>query len=162
VFGNKKKRDRVADLVETGSVAIGTVLDVVDTGLGFNDGTVRVSLRFRIEPLDGSVAFEAEKAALVSRLRVPRVGARYPIFFDPAEPEVFAYVHAVADQGARQLILSKFGDAFGPEGAGVGAVRAPAPADLLDTLRRLGELRDSGVLTEEEFAAQKAVIIGSA
>jgi len=39
----------------------------------------------------------------------------------------------------------------------------PAPADgepdLLDQLRRLGELRDAGVVTEEEFAAKKADLL---
>jgi Short C-terminal domain len=37
---------------------------------------------------------------------------------------------------------------------------APAP-DPLEQLTKLGQLRDSGVLTEEEFAAQKAKILGS-
>jgi Short C-terminal domain len=41
---------------------------------------------------------------------------------------------------------------------------APAPAaggdDLVHQLKELGELRDSGVLTEEEFAAQKAKLLG--
>ncbi len=38
---------------------------------------------------------------------------------------------------------------------------APAQADVLGQLQQLGELRSSGVLTEEEFAAQKAKILGS-
>jgi hypothetical protein len=33
-------------------------------------------------------------------------------------------------------------------------------ADPVQQLKELGELRDSGVLTEEEFAAQKAKILG--
>jgi Short C-terminal domain len=41
----------------------------------------------------------------------------------------------------------------------------PAPADDMDTrlaqLRELGELKDQGVLSEEEFAAQKRRILGS-
>lgn len=40
---------------------------------------------------------------------------------------------------------------------------APAPAqapDPIEQLTKLGQLRDSGVLTEEEFAAQKAKILG--
>lgn len=41
----------------------------------------------------------------------------------------------------------------------------PAPAapsaDPVQQLKDLGELRDKGVLTEEEFAAQKAKILGS-
>ena len=36
---------------------------------------------------------------------------------------------------------------------------APAP-DPLAQLKQLGELRDSGVLTDAEFAAQKAKILG--
>ena len=45
---------------------------------------------------------------------------------------------------------------------------APAPAaaasgtdDMLHQLRELGELKDQGILTEEEFAAQKARILGT-
>ena len=41
---------------------------------------------------------------------------------------------------------------------------APAPAapqvDVVEQLARLGDLRDKGVLTEEEFAAQKAKLLG--
>ncbi len=38
---------------------------------------------------------------------------------------------------------------------------APAPqaADPIEQLRKLGELRDAGVLSEEEFAAKKADIL---
>jgi Short C-terminal domain len=42
---------------------------------------------------------------------------------------------------------------------------APPPADDMDTklaqLRELGELKSQGVLSEEEFAAQKRRILGS-
>jgi hypothetical protein len=40
---------------------------------------------------------------------------------------------------------------------------APAPAaaaDPVEQLEKLGELRDKGVLTEEEFAAEKAKLLG--
>lgn len=45
---------------------------------------------------------------------------------------------------------------------------APAPAapaaesmdDKIEQLKKLGELRDAGVLTDEEFAAQKAKLLG--
>ena len=33
--------------------------------------------------------------------------------------------------------------------------------DVIDQLRRFAELRDQGILTEEEFAAQKAKLLGS-
>ena len=41
---------------------------------------------------------------------------------------------------------------------------APPPAagpDPIEQLKQLGELHSSGVLTDEEFAAQKAKILGS-
>ena len=38
---------------------------------------------------------------------------------------------------------------------------AAAEPDPLEQLKQLGELKASGVLTEEEFAAQKAKILGS-
>jgi hypothetical protein len=45
------------------------------------------------------------------------------------------------------------------------AYDAPPPADDMDAklaqLRELGELQSQGVLTEEEFAAQKRRILGS-
>ncbi|MFR9801728.1 SHOCT domain-containing protein [Pseudonocardia sp. RS010] len=44
------------------------------------------------------------------------------------------------------------------------AQMAPPPpaggADVITQLKQLGELRDQGVLTDEEFAAQKAKILG--
>jgi hypothetical protein len=39
--------------------------------------------------------------------------------------------------------------------------QAPAESDMLSQLQQLGELKSAGVLTEEEFAAQKAKILGS-
>jgi hypothetical protein len=46
------------------------------------------------------------------------------------------------------------------------APAAPAPgpagqASVIDQLRELGELKAQGILTEEEFAAQKAKLLGS-
>lgn len=46
------------------------------------------------------------------------------------------------------------------------AAPAPAPAQsgggsTIDQLKELGELKAQGILTEEEFAAQKAKILGS-
>jgi hypothetical protein len=38
---------------------------------------------------------------------------------------------------------------------------APGPADTIAQLKELAELKTQGILTEEEFAAQKAKILGS-
>jgi hypothetical protein len=37
---------------------------------------------------------------------------------------------------------------------------APAQTDVITQLQKLGELKTAGILTEEEFAAQKAKILG--
>jgi hypothetical protein len=41
------------------------------------------------------------------------------------------------------------------------APAAPAQADTIEQLKSLGELRAQGILTEEEFTAQKAKILGT-
>jgi len=42
------------------------------------------------------------------------------------------------------------------------APAAPAAGDsVIDQLKQLGELKAQGILTEEEFAAQKAKLLGS-
>lgn len=47
------------------------------------------------------------------------------------------------------------------EGATGGAVpAAPAQPDVMDQLRRLGELRDAGILTPEEFESKKTELLG--
>jgi len=38
---------------------------------------------------------------------------------------------------------------------------APAGESVIDQLKQLGELKSQGILTEEEFAAQKAKLLGS-
>jgi hypothetical protein len=51
--------------------------------------------------------------------------------------------------------------AGGPDTPGAGAPKAdPAVTDPLDRLEKLGQLHASGVLTDAEFAAQKAKILG--
>lgn len=42
------------------------------------------------------------------------------------------------------------------------AEAAPAPEpDVFDQLKKLGELHQQGILTDEEFAAQKAKLLGT-
>jgi Short C-terminal domain len=53
-----------------------------------------------------------------------------------------------------------------PEAAPAPTAAAPAPAaagsqSTIDQLKELGELKQQGILTEEEFAAQKAKLLGA-
>jgi hypothetical protein len=166
MFGNKKKREQAQNLFANGARAVGTVTDVQDTGMTINNNP-RIKLTFRIEPLDGSSAFDGQKTQTVSRVQIPQIGQRYPVFYDAADPSTFGYV-VVDDEQGRQTVVQMFGDAFGPDASGVGQVAvaasppAAAPADdPLEKLKKLGELHDAGVLTDAEFETKKAELLGS-
>jgi hypothetical protein len=47
-----------------------------------------------------------------------------------------------------------------PAPAPAAAAAAPTGQELIDQLSQLGALKDQGILTEEEFAAQKARLLG--
>ncbi len=47
-----------------------------------------------------------------------------------------------------------------PQAAPAPAPAAPAAESTIDQLKELGELKSQGVITEEEFAAQKAKLLG--
>ena len=162
-FG-KKKREKAENLLATGSRGIGTVVNVQDTGMTMNDNP-RIKMTFRIEPLDGSAPFEAVKTKVVSRVQIPRAGDRYPVWYDPADAESWAFATIDNDEG-RQQIRQLFGSAAdtitgmgAPPVAAAPAAPAPAAPDPVERLRKLDELRAAGVLTEAEFQEKKAEIL---
>lgn len=168
LFSSKKKR--AANLMAEGAKAVGTITSVQDTGMTVNDNP-RVKMTFRIEPLDGSPAFDAEKKTTVSRVQIPQPGQRYPVWYSLEDPNEFAFA-MIADPSGRANIVEMFGpEAFGPDGAGIGmpAMVAAAPAagaaangdDPVAKLERLAALHASGALTDDEFAAQKAKLLGA-
>ena len=162
----RSKKAKAEDLMANGARGVGTIIDVRDTGMTINDNP-RVKMTFQIDPLDGSASFTAEKTKTVSRVRIPQMGCRYPIFYDREDPSTFAFVEVDDPQGYA-TVVQLFGDAFGADGTGVGrpaAVAAPAPAaappaeDPIEKIRKLEELKNQGILTEEEFAAKKAELL---
>jgi hypothetical protein len=164
-FG-KKKREQAMNLVEHGSRAVGVVLSVQDTGMSVNDNP-RIRMTFRVEPLDGSAPFEAEKTKIVSRVQIPRSGDRYPVWYDPTDPEKWAYATVDNDEG-RASLRQMFGAAaetftgVGDPMAAMAAAQAQAPpaqADPAERLQKLAELRTAGILTDAEFDQKKAEIL---
>lgn len=173
LFSSKKKR--AANLMAEGAKAVGTITSVQDTGMTVNDNP-RVRMTFRIEPIDGSPAFDAEKTTTVSRVQIPQAGQRYPVWYSLEDPSEFAFA-TIADPSGRAQIVEMFGpEPFGPDGAGIGmpamspaaahasqngGAAAPADDDPIAKLERLAQLHQSGVLTDDEFAAQKAKLLGA-
>src|SRR3954469_990555 len=160
----KNKRKQAEQLFETGSKGVGTVLQVQDTGMTINDNP-RVKMAFRVEPLDGTPAFDAQKTTTVSRVEIPRQGDRYPVWYDPSDPaNTWAYA-TVADDNGRATMRQLFGDAantfvgMGAPPAAAAPVAPAAEADPMAQLERLAALHAQGALTDEEFAAQKAKLL---
>jgi hypothetical protein len=159
-FGRGKK-EKAQNLLETGSRAIGVLLNVRDTGVTINELNLRVKMDFRIEPLDGSPPFEGSKTSTVNRAQIPRAGDRYPVWYDPSDQENWMYA-VIDNEEGRQQIRQLFGpaaDTLTGVGDPMAAAAAPAAPDPLDRLKKLEELRASGVLTADEFESKKASLL---
>ena len=89
------KQEQAQNLVATGAQGTGTVVSITDTGMTINDNP-RVQLVMRIQPADGSPAFDATKAVTVSRIAIPRAGDQFPVWYDRANPTQWAYGVATA------------------------------------------------------------------
>ena len=157
------KRKQAEDLFQTGAKGVGTLLQVRDTGMTINDNP-RVKMVFRVEPIDGSPPFDAEKTTTVSRVEIPRQGDRYPVWYDADEPtKTWAYA-TIADDSGRATMRQLFGD-VAETFVGMNAPAAPAPVsgggqDVVEQIKQLADLHQQGILTDEEFAAQKAKLLG--
>ena len=159
IFG-KSKKEKAADLMTTGSRGVGTVVSVRDTGMTVNDNP-RVEMVFRVEPLDGSPTMDLTKKTTVSRVEIPRQGDRYPVWYDPQDQDLWAYA-TIADETGRETVRQMFGEAA-ETFVGMGTPAAPAGAggqDVAAQLTQLADLKNQGLLTDEEFEAQKAKLLG--
>jgi Short C-terminal domain len=161
IFG-KSKAEKAQDLMATGTKGVGTVISVQDTGTTINDNP-RVKMTFRVEPIDGGPALDLEKKATVSRVEIPRQGDRYPVWYDPQDTSKWAYA-TIADDNGRQTIRQVFGEVaesfVGMNAPGAPVAQAGGGQDTVETLKQLADLHSQGVLSDDEFAAQKAKLLG--
>jgi hypothetical protein len=155
----KSKRKKAEELMATGSRGAGTVVMVQDTGMTVNDNP-RIKMTFRVEPLDGSPAFDTTKTTTVSRVQIPRQGDRYPVWYDPQDTSKWAYA-TVADDVGRATMKEQFGEVASTF-VGMNTPTAPASqaSDTVEQLKALADLHSQGLLTDDEFADQKAKLLG--
>jgi hypothetical protein len=66
---------------------------------------------------------------------------------------------AAQGQGQQQYEDQSYQQAYEPPPQAAPPPQASGGSDMLEQLQKLGELHAAGVLTEEEFAAQKAKIL---
>jgi membrane protein implicated in regulation of membrane protease activity len=148
------KEKMAVELVLSGTRGIGTIVEVSDTGTTINDNP-RVLIRMRIEPLDGSAPVERAKKATVSRVAVPRVGERYPAWFDRADPEKWMFGTDM-DETAPAEVKEMFARAR----AGAGPSTSDrAESSPVEELARLTQIWKDGALTDAEFADAKARLL---
>jgi hypothetical protein len=141
----RRKQDRMVALATHGKRCGGVITSVADTGVTINDNP-RVRITVRAEP-PGESPFTIVKTATVSRVKIPRAGDRCVVFYDPANRE-----------GSNGITLDPV-PGFSAAPAPVVPASAPVPAgeddDPLERIAKLGQLRDQGLVTPEEFEAQK-------
>jgi membrane protein implicated in regulation of membrane protease activity len=148
------KQAMAAELMRSGTRGIGTIVEVADTGTTINDNP-RILIRMRIEPLDGSPAVERAKKAIVSRVAVPRVGERYPVWFDRADPEKWMFGTDM-DETAPAEVKEMFARAQAGADGGAADRRESGPVEALASLTALWK---DGALTDAEFAEAKARLL---
>jgi hypothetical protein len=157
IFGpSKKQQQQAADLVATGRKARATILRIEPTGMVVNNINIQCWVTFRLEPLDGGAPFEGRKKMLINQTQMPRAGDVWPSWISPTDPTLFAVGMPDGAQPEQIPVYREFGiphplDATAP---------APAEDDTVDELQRLAEMRDKGLLSEAEFAAAKAKVLG--
>ena len=101
----------------------------------------------------------------MSRVEIPRQGDRYPVWYDTDRPD--------EDLGLRDGRRRQRSRDDAPtvrrgrrdvrrheRPRSPGAARAPQGQDVVEQLKQLADLHAQGILTDDEFAAQKAKLLG--
>jgi hypothetical protein len=139
MFGREKK--------DPGPVidAVAVITNIQDTGTTVNDNP-RVKLALNVRP-EGAEAFDVTKKVTVSRVNLPRVGDPVRVRYYASDPEGLKVQRRTAEDLAAAA-------------APAVAVAPAASPDPLDQIKKLNDLRQAGALSDAEFGAQKAKILG--
>ena len=86
----RRNAARAQNLMATGARGHGVVTNVGDTGVTINENP-RIMLTARIQPEDGSPAFDAQQTVTVSRIAIPRVGDQLMVWYDRTDPSQWAW-----------------------------------------------------------------------
>jgi hypothetical protein len=159
------KQVMAAELMQSGVKGVGTIVGVTDTGITINNNP-RITIRMRIEPLDGSAAVERLKTVTVSRVQIPQAGSRYPAWFDRNDPDKWMYGTDMDASAASAEVKDMFARAAAPPppagakfGADGGLAAAGGDDSPVEELAGLTRLWKSGALTDSEFADAKARLL---
>lgn len=155
----------VAQLMATGAKARARVMNVRSTGVVINQINVRCEITFEIQPIDGGSSFSGSKVTTLSQTNMPRLGDQFPCWYDRGDPSVFTVTLVQQLTREHVALYREFGipHPLDPGAQPSAAPAAPATADAGDTVDQLGQLATmhaKGQLTDDEFAAAKARLLG--
>ncbi len=150
---SRKKQQQAAELTVTGRKARATILRVEPTGMVVNNINLQCWVTFRLQPLDGGPISEGRKKMLINQTQMPRAGDVWPAWIDPGDPGTFAVGMPQGADPAQVPLFREFGIPHPLDGA----ANQPGP---VDDLQRLVEMKAQGLLTEAEFSAAKAKLLG--
>ncbi len=160
LFGpSKKQQQQAVDLVSTGRKARATILRIEPTGMVVNTINIQCWVTFRLDPLDGGASFEGRKKMLINQTQMPRAGDVWPAWVSPTDPTLFAVGMPDGASPEQIPIYREFGIPH-PLDPTTQAQAAHDEDDTVSELQRLAELKAQGLLSEAEFAAAKAKVLG--
>lgn len=119
--------------------------------------TRRRRRRRRVMLVGGMVAFGAHKMSQKDAKRIEEHTGVNPEELEDAELEQAMSELNIEKQAVTPEDLEQGGAPAAPEPA---AAPADSPSDYIAELEKLASLRDSGILTDEEFEAKKRQILG--
>jgi hypothetical protein len=175
------------ELQESGTRANATIIEIAEKGMAVTRGAegvvanteLALKTHLRVQP-ENEPEFEVKKRFSFPQMAVPAAGQTVPVLYDPQDhdkiivdysPEAqqtAAFSAAGIDPGQigqlmaqAQQMQAQAGQMQGGMGQVPGmAPAAPPQADPVAQLEKLAKLKESGALTDAEFAAEKAKIIG--
>ena len=188
MLGKPSKR-LMKQLEENGKHAKATVVEIAEKGMAVTRGAegvvgnteLALKAHLRVQPED-EPEFEVKKRFSFPQLAVPSAGQTIPVLYDPADHDKIivdysgeaqqnaAFASAGIDPSQIGQLMQQ-AEQMRAQGAGmqggmgqVPGMTPPAPAqpqvDPVTQLEKLAKLKESGALTEAEFEAEKAKILG--
>lgn len=151
VFGRKEVR-HLRHLTRASEQVLAIGQGVYDKKMGL--AVLSDQRLFFFEKSLGSESLEEFPLGSISSIVVRKkmTGERLVIHASGNQAEIEQMKHGQADDLARAFRTAKSQPSSSPAVAG-------AEPDVLDQIRKLGELRDAGVLTSEEFDTKKAALL---
>lgn len=149
---SRAKQEQAAQLTVTGRKARATILRVEPTGMVVNNINIQCWVTFQLQPLDGGQITQGRKKILINQTQMPRAGDVWPAWIDPTNPQEFAVGMPQGADPAQIPVFREFGIAHPLD-------QKEQTGDTVADLQRLVEMKQQGLLTDEEFAAAKARLL---